>query len=77
MAGRFGLEVTDEDINDIVSMIQRGQSEIVEKQSLMKTVHQIKYKGHTINIVYDRERKLPITAMFDYQLYDDMMYNKL
>ena len=74
MLSRFGIDVTDKVMNDIVQMIQTGQSEIIEKQSCAKTVHQIKYQDKTINVVYDRERKLPVTAMFEDQLYDEMMY---
>ena len=74
MLSRFGLEITDDDIDDIVTMIQSGKSDIIEKQSRTKTLHQIKYKDMTINIVYDRERKLPVTALFEDNLYNDMMY---
>ncbi len=74
MLSRFNIELTDNDINDIVYMIQSGKSIVIEKQSRTKTLHQIKYKGQTINIVYDKERKLPVTALYDDQIYEEIMY---
>jgi len=74
MWSRFGLDCDDTDIDAIVDMIQNGQSIIIEVQSRSKTLHQIEYKDKTINVVYDKERKLPVTALFIDELYNDMMY---
>ena len=76
MWGRFQLDINDDDINEIIEMVQTQNTIIIEKQSRTKTIHQIQFRGKTINIVYDRERKLPITAMYDDQLYDEMVYHR-
>lgn len=75
MMGRFGIEITDKEIIDIVNLIQTGQTSIVEKQSLRVTIHQIIYKGEKVNIPYDKQRKVPITALFDEELWNDNMYS--
>jgi hypothetical protein len=74
MAGRFGIDITENEIKEIVNMIQTGQTTIIEKQSLRVTIHQIVYKGETVNIPYDKQRKVPITALFDDETWDENMY---
>ena len=74
MAGRFDLDITNKDIDDIVNLIQTGQTTIVEKQSLRVVIHQIEYKGELVNIPYDKQRKVPITALFDEETWDENMY---
>ena len=74
MAGRFGAEITEKEINEIVNLIQTGQTTIIEKQSRRVTIHQIIWEGQKVNIPYDKERKVPITALFDEETWDDNMY---
>lgn len=68
------MDISDNDIQNIVTMIQTGQTTIVEKQSLRVVIHQINYKGEKVNIPYDKQRKVPITALFDDETWDEMMY---
>lgn len=74
MAGRFNIDITEKEINEIVNLIQTGQTTIIEKQSLRVTIHQIEYKGVLVNIPYDKQRKVPITALFDDETWDENMY---
>lgn len=59
---RFGL--TAHDIDAVVAMIQRGESTVVEKQSLRVTVHAVTFKDQTMHVVYDREHKRAVTFLY-------------
>ena len=74
MVSRFNIEISEKEINEIVNLIQTGQTTIIEKQSLRVTIHQIEYKGELVNIPYDKQRKVPITALFDEETWDENMY---
>lgn len=74
MAFRFGEDITQEDIDAIVKKIQNGRTEVVEKQSNRVVVHKVRFHGQDVFIPYDKQRKLPITALFDDETYDNMMY---
>lgn len=76
MSSRFGEDITDDDIDKIVAQIQSGQTEVVERQSLRVVIHKIKFKGQVIHIPYDKHRKTPITALFDDETYDNMLYGE-
>lgn len=79
MAGRFQLDVSDKDIEDIVNMIQTGQSTLIDNvsDSLRVRTHQIEFKGYTINIPYDKQRKMPITALYEDEVWDEFMYGNI
>ena len=76
MALRFGEDVSNKDIDDITIMIKKGFTIFVEQQSRRVVVHQVTFRGKEINVVYDKERKVPITALFDEDEYQEMTYGK-
>lgn len=60
---RTGLDLSNNDVHEIALMIQRQKGKYVESQSNRVSVWLIEFKGQEFNIVYDKERKQPITCL--------------
>lgn len=48
----------------MVEMIHSGTGKFVEKQSHRVSVWDLEFKGHTIRVVYDKLRMIPITFLW-------------
>lgn len=64
---RHGIILSDRGIQTIVTTIQNGQAELIERQSMRVGIYKVSYDGYDFKVVYDRKRKtlatvLPISA---------------
>jgi len=62
-AQRYGICLDEHDHQLIVERIQAGQCELIERQSLAKTVWRINYNGTVMGVVYDKRRKAIATLI--------------
>ena len=60
---RFELTLSRDDIEDAVAKIKRGESVFVSKQSNTRTLHKVTVGDKEVIIVYDKNRKVPVTAL--------------
>ncbi len=60
---RYGLELNRHDLRDIAKMIQRNSGQFIEKQSNRITVWEVTYKDTLLRVVYDKNRKVVVTAL--------------
>lgn len=61
MFTRYGFDLTDDDVEEVVRKIQDGESEFVESQSGRDKVHIVKIYGKNTNIGDDAEYiELPV-----------------
>lgn len=65
MSERFGFEITQQEIDQIISAIQKQKptAHFVKKQSHSRTVYMMAVRGKKIRIVYDKLRHQPVTAI--------------
>lgn len=61
---RFDIELTQQDLEFITSMIRKGETIQSRKQTNRITTHIIRYKDRRMKVVYDKSRKLPVTCLF-------------
>jgi hypothetical protein len=62
---RFLVEWSERDLDAIVRIIQRGDSELIERQSLRVSKRRVTYDGLTVVVVYDRLRKTIVTVLYE------------
>lgn len=60
---RYGQELTDSDLAEIVKKIQARNGVFVESQSHRVRVWNIEYKDETWKVVYDKFRKAIVTFL--------------
>lgn len=62
---RFGIYLTDNDVNEIIKMIQNASKKVlfVEKQSNRVSVFQVTYGDEVFGVVYDKIRKMIVTVL--------------
>jgi hypothetical protein len=60
---RYGIILYKDDLNHLVRMIQDGRGKFLEKESVRKTLWELKYKGTKFRVVYDKDRKAIITFL--------------
>ena len=60
---RYDIDFNREDLNQIVSLIQKGKGILVERQSLRITIWLVKYKNEILYTVYDSTRKNIVTFL--------------
>lgn len=70
---RYGLDLTDELREEIISQIRTGKSIAVEKQSERVSVHDVHVAGQVVRVAYDKSRGQLITFLF----LDDSGYSVL
>jgi hypothetical protein len=63
VAQRYGQDLGKQDLQNMVKMIQNGESEFVCKQSNTRTHHKVTYQGTEYYIVYDKQREVPVTFL--------------
>lgn len=61
---RFGLKLTKQIHNEIVSKIYLNGSTLVEKQSNRISVHDVEVGDETYRVVYDCVRKVLVTFLY-------------
>lgn len=64
MRERFGVSVDQNTYSQFVRIIQGNQARFVERQSGRITVWDINFQGETLRVVYDKNRKKVVTALF-------------
>jgi primosomal protein N'' len=52
---RYGINLSRDLYRQVSKMIQSGQSEFVEKQTLTRTVHYVELNGHRCKVVYSKK----------------------
>lgn len=62
IALRYGLDLSNDDILNIVDMIQNDKSQHLRSRSNTKTVHKINYMGKEILLGYSKSLEIPVTA---------------
>jgi hypothetical protein len=60
---RYGIEASDAEIKGLVSEIQAGRGQCIERQSLRVTVWELLFHERRIRVVYDKERKTIATVL--------------
>jgi len=60
---RYGIRITNMDVDRMVHDIQSGKSTPIEKQTNAKTIHMIECQGVNIYVAYDPGRKSIRTAL--------------
>lgn len=61
---RFGFCPSLDERKAVVDLIQSGGAIFVEKQSNRVSVFQVVMRGMKMNVVYDKQRKALVTAMY-------------
>lgn len=61
---RFGISVNRHDCREIINLIRLGKTKPVQRKSNRVCVHQLEWKGETMNVVYDNLRGQIVTALF-------------
>ena len=61
---RFGIDLNRHDLAEIVSRIQSGQSEFIDRRSLRTARHRLEVKGTTIDVIYDKSRQTVVSALY-------------
>lgn len=69
LKARFNLEVDPE---ILVQMIQNNEGEFIERQSTRITVWHLLVDGRKIRVVYDKERKVIVTALYPEEEYREL-----
>ena len=65
-AQRFDIELTAQDCKSIINIIaSSGGTTLVDKQSNTRSLHKVNYGGQNIIVVYDKLRKLLVTALYE------------
>lgn len=62
---RYGIALRQSDLDAIVRLIIKGESQLVERQSLRVSVHDVSWDGQTIRVVYDKQRRSIATVLSD------------
>ena len=60
---RYGVRCNQDLYRSFVGQIKRGASTLILKQSNTRSVHEIRYNGRPIWVVYDLKRKELCTAL--------------
>lgn len=60
---RYNIRFKASDIPNIVKKIQSHDFTLVRKQSNRVSIHDVEIDGRKIRLVYDKIRKLPVTAL--------------
>ena len=63
MLERYGEEVFNSDIDNIIAAISRGESKFIRKQSRTHSSHQVMFRDKLIQVVYDKVRKSLVTVL--------------
>lgn len=53
---RYGISLGRKKYYEIIRMIRSGNSQVVKRKSNRTTIHNIKYKGLDMTVVYDKKR---------------------
>jgi hypothetical protein len=60
---RYGFGLTDELLKEIVGKIHRGETRLIDKQSLRVSIHAVMVEGREIPVVYDKHRKTVVSLL--------------
>lgn len=60
---RYGLDLTNNDLQEIVRLIKQQKAKFIERQSLRVTHWEVEYKGETLRAVYDKRRSQIVTFL--------------
>lgn len=60
---RHGLQLTRQDLNDIVRQIQSDKATFVERQSLRVSLFDVVVHERSVRVVYDRQRKTIVSFL--------------
>ena len=60
---RLGVGLPPSAQREIVSLIQAGNTRLLDRQSLRISVHRVEYEGLTFPVVYDRLRHTLVTVL--------------
>jgi hypothetical protein len=64
MLERFDEELSYDDIQFITNMIRNGDTIRSRKQTNRVTEHVIRFNNKKMKVIYDKQRKLPITCLY-------------
>jgi predicted transcriptional regulator len=73
---RYHVNLNNKDINEIVEMIQNGNTIHLMKESNSRSHHLVKYKGEDMIFVYDKMRQIPVTCLAK-ETYEEINQKKL
>ncbi len=62
-AQRYGICLDEKDHQRIVERIQEGQCELIERQSLNRTIWRVTHEGIVMGVVYDKRHKALATVI--------------
>lgn len=60
---RFGIKLDREARFAIHGMIHEGQTRLIQKRSLRRSIHELTYEGKLIHVVYDHKRHSLVTFL--------------
>lgn len=60
---RYGINLSEHDYNAMCSIIDKGDSIIVNKQSNRITIHQLNWNDQKIHVAYDKIRQTIVTFL--------------
>ena len=61
---RFGMEINRHELAELVNQIKSNKSEHIETQSNRVSVHMVKFRGESLPVVYDKQRKNIVSRQF-------------
>lgn len=62
---RFGLELNEHDLRHLAHRIQRGESQLVARQTNRMSIHRVECQGQQVLVAYDRRRKTVVTFLYE------------
>jgi hypothetical protein len=60
---RYGVEVNDADLTDMVTQIRTGSARFLWKDTNTRTLFRVKVRGNVADVVYDNLRGVIVTAL--------------
>jgi len=60
---RYQIGVGHAGLQEMISMIQRGEGVFIEKMSIRVSMWDVRFGGKTVRCLYDKDRKMIITAL--------------
>ena len=63
MLERFGISISKNTCKEIVREIQLGKHQLLEKQSLRVKKYLVNIDENLIEVIYDKNRKMLVTAL--------------
>ena len=74
---RFGLDLNKRDLLCIRDLIQSGQAQFVERQTLDRTLWAVTWQDKILHVVYSKRHKSIVTVLYPKEKREDERFSNL